>query len=470
MATTAFAWSLHELGLANFNDERLNKRAVQISSAFLEHPQSSIPQASRDWATTKATYRFFDNTKVKSDIMLRSHHKQLLERVADCDIILVAQDTMTINLSNKEIAGLGSIGDGGHGSGSLRGLFVHSGLAMNTDGIPLGLTSQKIYARKDETKTAAYKRTVKGRPISEKETFRWVEAVDQAKAVLTDQHVVMVGDRESDIYEVFRQGQELGVDMLVRTNQNRLLCEVDQTTQQPVKLFDKARTGDITVTYETDVPMDHHKTRKVTLTIRQSNFSLPPPKTRSKNEAWNPIPLTILNVMEENPPEGAEPIHWLLTTSLPVTTPEEAIEKVQWYMYRWRIERFHYTLKTGAFNIEKLQLETFDRFAKAITMYSIVAARIIYTVYYEREHPNEPAETNNLFSKHELQALRLREQTRILTIHQAVIATAKLGGHLARKSDGPPGIKSLWIGFRALQYLVEGMLLGRQMADQGLPL
>lgn len=459
--SSAMVWSLHELGLADFNDERLTRRGVQIASAFLEHPQSSIPQASRDWAATKGTYRFFDNSKVQSDVMLRSHHKQLQERVAELGTVLVAQDTMTINLSNKEIAGLGSIGDGGHGSGGLKGLFVHSGLAMDTSGIPLGLTSQKTYARKDETKTEAYKKKVKGLPISEKETFRWVEAVDEAKTVLPNKHIVMVGDRESDIYEVFRQGQETGVDLLVRTSQNRLLADANG----PVKLFDKARTGDIVVTYETAVPIDHHKTRKATLTIRTSSFSLPPPRTRSKHKGWQPIPLTILNVMEENPPEGVEPIHWLLTTSLSVASPEEAQEKVQWYMYRWRIERFHYTLKTGAFNIEKLQLETLARFSKAITMYSLVATRIIYTLYYERDHPDESA--HGLFSKHELQALGLREKTSIITIHQAVIATAKLGGHLARKSDSPPGIKSLWVGFRALQYLVEGMLLGRAMVDQG---
>jgi hypothetical protein len=135
---------------------------------------------------------------------------------------------------------------------------------MSPDGVPLGVTSQKTYARKAETKTASYKQTVKGRPITEKETFRWVEAVTAAKAVLPDKHVVVVGDRESDIFEVFNQGRSLGVDLLVRTNQNRLLTEAGET----VRLFDKARQGNIVTRYETDVPVDHHKTRKAVLTIR----------------------------------------------------------------------------------------------------------------------------------------------------------------------------------------------------------
>jgi hypothetical protein len=463
--TSTEIWAVRELGMADFGDKRLTVRGMTLAADLLEHPQCSIPQACQDWGATKGAYRFFANDKVQSEKMLGAHHTQLRERTTGLATVLVAQDTMTVNLSSKEIAGLGSIGDGGHGGGTFKGLFVHSGLAMSPDGLPLGLTSQKIYVRKEETTTAEYKRTIKSQPITEKETVRWVEAVDQAKAALPDKHVVMIGDRESDIYEVFRQGQAKGVDLLIRTNQNRLLSEADGS----VKLFDKARLGDIITTYETDVPVDHHKTRKAVLTIRTTTIALPPPRTRSKAEHWANIPLTVLSVREEDPAVGVEPIAWLLTTSLNVATPEEAKEKVTWYIYRWRIERFHYTLKTGAFNIEKLQFETFDRFAKAITLYSLVATRILYVLYYEREHPQESAES--LFTRSEILALRLRErrpQEPPLTVHEAVIAIAKLGGHLARKSDGPPGIKSLWIGFQALQYLVEGVLLGSQMAARGL--
>jgi hypothetical protein len=461
--TSTELWAVREIGFADFGDKRLTLRGMSLAADLLEHPQCSIPQACQDWGATKGAYRFFANDKVQSEKMLKAHHAQLLERTAPYDTVLVAQDTTALNLSNKEITGIGNIGDGGK-DGSLKGIYVHSSLAMSPDGLPLGLTSQKIYARKAETKTAGYKRAVKSRPITEKETYRWVEAVNRTKAVLPDNHVVMIGDRESDIYEVFRQGRELGVDLLVRTQQNRLLQEAGQT----VRLFDKARLGEIVTTYETDVPVDHHKMRKAVLTIRTSTVALPPPKTRSKTEAWADIPLTVLSVKEEHPAEGVEPIAWLLTTSLSVVTPEEAREKVTWYMYRWRIERFHYTLKTGAFNIEKLQFESFARFGKAITRYSLVATRLLYVLYYERDHPQESAQS--LFSRTEIQALRLREKhlDKLFTVHQAVVAIAKLGGHLARKSDGPPGIKSLWIGFQALQYFVEGMLLGSQMAAQGL--
>jgi hypothetical protein len=256
------------------------------------------------------------------------------------------------------------------------------------------------------------------KPITEKETYRWVETIAQAKQVLPDTHLVMVGDRESDIYEVFKAGKELGVGLLVRTSQNRLLRMADGNA----KLFDTAAQGDIVTTYETDVPVDAHKTRTAVLTVRTTAIQLPPPKSRDRNKERPSIPLNVLHVSEETPQESVQPISWMLTTSLQVSTSVEAVQKVQWYMYRWRIERFHYTLKTGAFNIEKLQFETADRFTKAIAMYSLVAVR-------ERLHSNESAGT--FFSQHELQAIASRTGKRatMLTLHEAMTATAQLGGY-----------------------------------------
>lgn len=456
-ASSAYGWSLHELGFADFNDARLTKRGVEIAATFLQHPHMSIPQASGNWAAVKATYRFFDNEKIQSTHMLAAHRHQVRKRSTRLGTILIAQDTTALNLSGRAITGVGSIG-----GGTSTGLFVHSGLAIDPNGgIPLGIVTQTIYARDEKRKTAAYKKQAAALPISEKESGRWVETLVEGKKAFEQKHLVFVGDRESDIYEVFAEANKQGVDVLIRTKQNRILETITETGEKE-KLFDKALAGTVIVTYETPVPIDHHKSREATLTIRKSSITLAP-STRQQGQAV--LPVTILNVMEEHPLEGAEPIHWMLTTTLPVLTPEDAQEKVRWYIYRWRIERFHYTLKTGAFSIEELQFETYERFCKAITMYSIVASRVIYTHYYEKEHPGENAE--EIFSKEEVRMLCLKGRKQPpyqMTVHEAVVGTANLGGYLARKHDSPPGIKALWIGFQILQNLVEGMLLERQTA------
>lgn len=457
-AYSAYGWALHEMGFADFNDDRLSKRGVDIAARFLQHPQQSIPQACGNWASTKASYRFFDNDKVQSVHMLNAHRQQVVKRSSCLPTILIAQDTTALNLSGRKIAGIGSIG-----GGTSTGLFVHSGIAIDPHGgIPLGVLTQEIYARDEKTKTAAYKKKALDLPISEKESGRWVTTITEGKKVFENKHLVFVGDRESDIYEVFAQAKKQSVDVLIRTKQNRILETISETGK-PEKLFEKVQAGEVITTYETAVPINSHKTRKATLTIRTSTNNLLPPKRQAGQE---PVLVTVLNVQEENPPEGiTEPIHWMLTTTLPVATAEEAKEKVTWYIYRWRIERFHYTLKTGAFNIEELQFETYERFCKAITMYSIVATRVLYTQYYEREHPEENAD--EIFSKEEIRMLCLKWKKKPpyeMSIHEAVVATAKIGGYLARKGDSPPGIKALWIGFQTLQNLVEGMLLERQAA------
>lgn len=456
-ASSAYVWALHEMGFSDFNDERLTQRAVKIATTFLQHPHSSIPAGCGKWSDAKAVYRFFDNDKVSSANMLDAHIKETIIRCSGLSTILVAQDTTTMNLTNKEVSGLGRIG-----MGDLQGFFTHSALAMNTDGIPLGLLYQKIYTRKSQTQDKNYKKLIKKLPIEQKETGKWVETLDSINKKLPDKHIVVIGDRESDIFDVFQKARILGIDLLVRTSQNRLLAEDDGKTVE--HLFDKARKGNVLTIYITQIPMTNntHKTREAELTIRTIKFLLPIAKSRKK-EKQIPIPVTLIDVLEEKPPEGEKSIHWMLTTTLEIKTPEDAVEKITWYMYCWRIERFHYILKTGAFNVEKLQFEAFPRFKKAITMFSIVAWRILFTTYQAREHPDDDASI--LFSKEELLALCFKEKKikTTMTCREAVKALAKLGGYLARNHDGPPGVKTLWLGFQALQFIIYGMVMAKSM-------
>ena len=453
-ASSAYVWALHEMGFADFNDERLNKRIVKIASTLLQHPQNSIPQACKTWSDTKAVYRFFANNKVNSQNMLSSHIVETVNRCSSFPTVLVAQDTTTINVGDKQISGLGRIDDK-----NSQGLFIHSGLAMSPTGVPLGIAYQKTYVRKEETQRKGYREKYQLLPIEQKESIRWVETLESVTKTFSGKHIVLIGDRESDIYDVFQKAQGKVIDLLVRTAWNRKILNSEQQETDNY-LFSHAKKGKILVNYKTQIPIKgSHKTRETTLVIRANSFTLVAPQKRTGKHPE--IPLYILDVSEENPPEE-EPIHWMLTTTMEVATLDQAIEKVQWYMYRWRIERFHYILKTGAFNIEKLQFETFPRFKKAITMYSIVAWRILWTTYNFREHPKDNAES--IFSEHEVKTLCLVEKkvTYTMTVQEAVVAMAKLGGFLARKHDGSPGIKSLWIGFQTLQYMMYGILMAEK--------
>lgn len=446
--SSAYAWSIKEMGFADFNDERLTLRGVKIAGVRLANPQESIPSACGNWADTKATYRFFDNPKVQSEHILAAHYRQTKERCHKEETILIVQDTTTMNFSNKQVEGLGRIG-----MGDLQGFFVHSALAVTTQGRPLGLIDQKRYVRKPGTDDPQYKKQYKKLPIEQKETSRWVESIGHAKHRLSDTHIVVIGDRESDIYDVFKTAKEENVDVLIRTAWNRSIADNE-------KLFDRAKKGIILGMYQTDIPLkDAHKSRNAVLTIRTNSFGLFPAKN-SKRIA-DPIALTILDIVEENPPDGIDPIHWILTTSLSVASLSSAQEKVQWYMYRWRIERFHFILKTGALNVEDLQLETFTRLKKVVSLWSIVAWRILWTVYESREHPY--AHAGCVFSTQEVALLayigKIDPQT--CTLQQAIRQLAQLGGFLGRKHDKDPGIKTLWRGFQKLPFILYGFDLAK---------
>lgn len=156
-------------------------------------------------------------------------------------------------------------------------------------------------------------------------------------------------------------------------------------------------------------------------------------------------PVHVVHAKETDPPEATEGVDWLLLTTLPVTSLEDAVEKINWYTLRWRIERFYYVLKSGC-RIEELQFETIDKPKKAIALYSLVAWRILWLTYQARETPEASCAT--ILERYEWQALCcMVNNTPVLpdtppTLQESVRLIGKLGGHLGRKGDGMPGVKT----------------------------
>jgi hypothetical protein len=202
--------------------------------------------------------------------------------------------------------------------------------------------------------------------------------------------------------------------------------------------------------------------RQATLTLRATTLELQPPATHPQRERLQPIRLQVIWAAEENPPTGVEQVRWLLLTTLTITCFEDVVQCLRWYSYRWLIERYHYVLKSGC-RLEQLQLETADRIQRALATYTIVAWRLLWMTYLARYHPDTPADT--VLETDEWQAL-------YCTIHQTpkppdsppdlrtcVRWIAQLGGFLARKHDGEPGVKTLWQGLRRLHDIAQTWLL-----------
>lgn len=446
------AWAVHELGSADYGDVRLNQRGCLVLAAFAKDPDGSIPHALNSWTASKAAYRFLDNHRVDPEETLAAHSRATAGRCSDLHTILVAQDTTFFNFTtHRKTNGLGPIN-----GPAQRGIIVHSALAMTTDGVPLGVVHQQVFVRKevgDRTTPAKSRNT-----SNQKESRRWTETMRAAARKLDhgNKRVVVIGDRESDIFDVFVSAHQEQFSLLIRASWDRQLKDHPEQV-----LFAAVAAADPLGTVAIEVPRsDQQPSRTATVTLRATRVTLLPPQNRRGEELPHPT-IYVVEAKEEQPPDGVKPIHWVLCTTIGVSTLAEAARMLEWYTYRWRIERLHYILKTGGCQVEKLQLQEEVRLHRAISLYTIVAWRLLWMTYAARQDPDQPC--TNVFSADEAEALAIvrKEQSPkkpaqmapggVLTLREAVRTMAQMGGFLGRKGDGEPGAKVLWRGYRKLE-------------------
>ncbi len=449
-------WVKQELEKTQLGDARRTNRFMKIVSNLSNKPTSSVPEASGTWAETKATYDFWDSPYIKPAQLRKGHVDATLSRIKNHQIILAIQDTTELNYTtHKAVKGVGYLDNK-----YAHGLKVHSTLAATTEGLPLGIIDQYVWAREPKYLGKAAERSQK--PTEEKESQRWLDALKNTLSIIPDsQQVVTIADREADFYDLFACGNREGADFLIRATQNRCLESSSNHLKEEMELVEPQATMTVELKRNPTRP-----SREAILTIRYKTLTIQPPQNRPKQEKLSPIQLQVILVRESEPPSESEAIEWWLVTNLPITCIENVTTYVRWYSYRWLIERYHYVLKSGC-GIEKLQLETASRLEMALATYSIVAWRLLYITYLARLADNASCEI--MLSPPEWQALYTTIHHKSYphsyppTLGEAVGWIAKLGGFLGRKHDGFPGVKTLWRGLRRLDDIMTGWLLFNQL-------
>ena len=439
-------WAEEEFGGAEFGDDRLSQRLVELARDFYARPQASIPQACDSRARTKAAYRWLTPPMVHLQAVLAPHYEATLRRICEESVVLAVQDTTSFNYSTHVATeGLGPIGSPERGP---QGIMMHDTMAFTVDGLPLGLVDVQAWAR--DPKQIGKKHTRHKRPIEQKESAKWLHSFKAASAVQAacpGTKVVSVGDREADIYELFALAlaEPNAADLLVRAEHDRLVKDGHG------RLFAHMHQQPIVAERVVDVPRTtKSKARSATLGIRFAAVRLSPPAKKTKLE---PIDLWAVLASEVDAPDEVSPLQWMLLTTIEVTAPEDAFEKLDWYAKRWGIEVFHKTLKSGC-RIEQRQLATEPRLENCLAIDLVVAWRILYLTMLGRQNPDEPCTA--FFEEHEWKAViafpRGPENIPeiIPSIREVTRLVAGLGGFLARKGDGEPGVKSLWVGLQRL--------------------
>jgi hypothetical protein len=333
-----------------------------------------------------------------------------------------------------------------------RGLRLHSVLAASTAGVPLGLVDQFTWSRDQDTQGKAKDRRQKD--TQDKESQRWLDAVQAAEKILPPEaEIVHIADREGDIYDLLAVDRQARSQLLIRMTHNR---RVEHATRYLWAAMRQAPlAGEITVAVTQQA---NREARLARLTVRFLALTVRPPH----KGAGAGIRLQFILAEEHDPPPGADPIVWLLATTLPVHSLAEALVCIDYYRLRWLIERYHYVLKSGC-GIEELYLQSPDRLRRALAIYALVAWRVLWLTYEARQSPDQPCTV--ILRTHEWQALYCTLHKTPLppdtppTLSQAVLWIARLGGFLARKGDGFPGPKTIWQGLRRLDDIADTWLL-----------
>lgn len=391
-------------------------------------PTASIPMACNGWSETMAAYRFLANEQVGWADILASHWAQTQQRMSAHAVVLCLQDTTELDFNGQQIDGLGPLN-----YEARRGMYLHPTYVVTPRREPLGVTDAWMWARESNADTQ-----VRSAP---KESTRWIEGyerVAEMAGALPATRLVYVADREADLVELMLHAQTLGTpaDWLVRAKHNRCLPEGE-------KLWSHTCAGEPLGEIVFTMGSRHgHKAREVRQQLWAKRAEIP-----AGNSAC--VSVTCIVAREIGAPAGTKPVQWRLLTNRAAPALADVVELIDWYRARWEIELYFHVIKNGC-RVEALQLSGIDRLERALALFMVVAWRIAHLMRTGRTCPDLDAEL--FFDPDEIQGAYLltkkKRPDRPPRLNEVLRLIATLGGFLARKGDGEPGVKTIWLGLQ----------------------
>jgi hypothetical protein len=446
-------WTEEEFGRVQFFDQRLKDRLFTLATDFFAQPGELIPQSSNgSVAKTKAAYRFFKNSNVDMQTLLRPHVESTIERLRSHPVILAVQDSTTLTYTGHPPEGVGPINNS---QNTAVGLMLHSTMTFTPEGTPLGLLNVQCWARDSTQVGKKYRRHQL--PIEAKESIKWLvsyRVVAEAQKLCLDTMLISVGDREADLYELFQEAIQdpRGPKLLIRAERTRNRKVEQEDLWQRMNAEPVAGWLDVAVPRRALRPA-----RKAKLQIRFAQVVLRPPAS-SKLPA-----LSIGAVYAREVGHGAEvtdPIDWMLLTTVKTESFKEACQRLSWYGRRWGIEVYHRTLKSGC-RIEDRRLDDAHSLEACLAIDLVVAWRVYWLTMMGREKPDSPCD--QILSEEEWHVLSAWATGKIAekapSVQQAMHWIGKMGGWLTRGKQDQPGTTCMWRGLARLPSIIQGYQL-----------
>lgn len=385
--------------------------------------------------------------------------------------ILAISDTSEINLQSHagrlKPEGLGVVGNNRD-----VGFFIHPTLVLDAaNGFPLGLSTIQLWIREQNRPTIEERGGYQNLPIEQKESFKWIASAEQTQrcvGVGAARLVTHIGDRESDIYEEFATVPDRYNHVLVRVRQDRRLLGQSYALYDYLRLQKSAGLTTMTVV---DDPRVGRAGREAKLAIRYVRVEIQCPENLKGLDYPASLPLYAVEAKEINTPFGQTPIRWRLLTTHRVITVEQALEVIQWYQWRWRIEQLFATLKLKGLDLESTQLESISAIQRLSVLGLSVAVRTLQMVE-GRDNRQWPASVT--FSEEQLTFLDQLEPTLQgrtqkqqnpyphASLPWATWSIARLGGWSGYRSQRPPGMVTLMRGLDRFEALFTGWQLAQR--------
>ncbi len=445
-------WVEEQFDLCQLGNRLRTKRLKKVAAHMLSQPEQSLPRQNPQWSDLKGTYRLFDSEAVTFAAIAEPHWQHTRKTLAG-RYLLISDTTDIDHFTHRATTGLGPLG-----KGEGRGMQLHSCLVYNCQQKLIeGAAGALIHYRP----TVSQGETRMERLSRRRESEVWADLVEHVGTPPPDSQWIHVFDRGGDNFEAMCHIRLRGCDWLIRAA--KLQRNVITEQGDRVSLAKALESTRLLGHYELELrSRPRVGKRKAKLNVSTLKVTFPIPRHHSKWVATcgiRKLAMHVVVVQEVSPPRGVKPICWVLLTSLPVHTFDDAWQVVEDYENRWLIEEYHKVLKTGC-RVELHALRTADRLEPLIGLISVIGTRLFQLKQLGRGNPEAKATTH--VPSTWLKCLKLaRPKLRItdMSVYTFFRELAKLGGFLGRKGDGEPGWQTVWYGYQRLHTWLEGLQL-----------
>ncbi len=459
-------WAENEFGAVPLGGALVKRIVKSVRIQSMAPSKTFFSAACGDQAAVTGYYRMIERPEeggFTPEAILAAHRERTLKRMRGAQTVLLIEDGTDLNFATHGgCSGLGVISRNKGGSGTL-GIHMHSTFAVSGDGVPLGVPRIEFDCPDGKAD--------KDKPAQRRTSARWLRGWRDSATLAASApgtRTVSVMDREGDMAALFCERQAAGgTHLLVRARHDRVFPDGQS-------LFARVRNAPVDGTHEIRIDRASSRraargqkgfagreARRATAALRWQEIEMPVPTRERGRLGTEPLRLVAVHVHEPAPPAGAEAVEWLLLTTLPVADRRAAVEVLDLYALRWRIEDWHRILKTGC-DVEKTAHNTAERIKRAVTLNAVIAWRLSVLTLMGRATPELSATT--LFAPSEIAMLldyarhmgftlpcqadaQTMPELDAVSLGEAVLLVARLGGYLNRRNDAPPGHQLVWEGY-----------------------